>query len=423
MPPETAKDDFYAVLKITPQASTGEIQDAARLQRRHWNNRANNAPDDQDRFEAKQMVKLIDEAEKTLTDTNARQLYDAQRGRGAGGDGRIAEPIAPFVPGRGGGGDGPRIVEPIAPVVPGGGGRGGGRSAPGFSSQLGGHRMRRLTAWARAHPRKAIASIVVVIIVIAAANSAHGGGKPTTANTSSSWPSGATRSAVLAPVVAALKSCAQAATAQPANCPQQGISANTIIWALYGDPSEGALISYSSGTFTVVGNAVMTEHYEDPSLGNGLKVLPTAYQATVAWNKGHPQLTALASPQSPPAITVPRPAVTDQQVEAAVAQAFNACLAANSLTLPVRCVSEDFSGDSFNSPTSIVWHSTQNPLLNAAVTYDSSSGILHVVASYAISVTWTDSNGSESQQDSGNYDAQVVDNNGSLTVLKIAKAS
>jgi DnaJ domain len=420
--------DFYELLKVPSTATEDEIRDALRLRRRHFTNRANNAADPVVRLEAQQTVKQLLLAERTLTDPEERRRYDAFRGfgggRGQGGGGGFS-PVPPFSPFSPNPPEGrpvpppvPPPIQPVSPPVPPPappGYRPGPRGGPGTPAPT---RLR----WLRAHPKSTaliILGVLVVLFYSASHNSgATGGGRP-------AWPAGATRSVVLAPVVSALRSCAQAATASPANCPQQStLGGQTIVWTLYGNPASGAQISFGGKRFTVLGHAIMTEQDTSSNSAPAVAVDRVGYDATVSWNSGHAALMSLGQLQTEPtpAITLPRPKVPDTAVKQAAAAAFRDCLASHQLALPPACPAEDFTGDAIGTPTNVVWHPKVNPLLNSRVTYDFSYGIFHVVGSYSITLTWQDNAGSQSQQDSGNYDAQFAYQKGRLRLLDISKA-
>jgi hypothetical protein len=278
--------------------------------------------------------------------------------------------------------------------------------------------------WARRRPRRAALTVLIIVIVGAAIGSAghKGGSGPTTANHSTKWPSGATRNAILSPVTAAIRSCAKAATASPANCPQQGTGTQTIVWTLYGDPTAGAQISYDGGVFTVLGHAAMSEMDESTYSAPSLHVDQVGYDATVNWNAGHPALATMGhlEKEPTPGIVVPQPTVSDSAVQQAVGAAFTQCFAATKLSLPPQCLGLDFSGGT-NSQTGVIWHPQEDPLLNSRVTYDSGYGIFHVVGSYSVRVSWQLEGSPESQASSGNYDAQVLETSGQLQVVDITQ--
>jgi DnaJ domain len=395
---EQPADNYYSLLKVARTASLNEVKDALRLQRRHYNNRANSAPKAEDRLEAQRMIKLLEEAGRTLTDPSARELYDARLG-----------------------GSKPRLeIRPIAPPVQ------DGPRPPGLSTQRP-FKVRgfALLKWGKKHPR--IAGLAIVGLLWIMGSSGRGFVGSQSGSVSASWPVGATTAGVLAPVLHSLQSCAEAATPQPANCPQSDINvgqASGVTWTLYGDPGSGAEISYSNSLFAVLGHAVMTLQYstglQPPQLR---KVEPVGYDAAVRWNGGHPTLVSLLPLQQEPtpAITQPRPNATDAAIKQAFHAQFSQCISTTNPSLQMPPICPQLQGVYGGSGTKNVhWRSDADPLLNSTVTYDSASGIFHLIGSFALTVTYEDDAGNPQEQHvSGNYDAVLAVNGKTPVVLVI----
>jgi len=275
--------------------------------------------------------------------------------------------------------------------------------------------------WGRKHPRLAVLAIVVLLWIMGSVDRQN-------TSASAAWPAGATPAGVLAPVLHSLQSCAEAATLQPANCPQSDAGlgqASGVIWTLYGDPGSGAEISYSNSVFTVLGHAVMTLQY---STGlqppQSLTVVPIGYDATERWNGGHPTLDSLLPLQQEPtpAITQPRPKTTDAAIKQAFRAQFSRCISTTnpSLEMPPICPQVD----SLSGPGTmkVHWRKDADPLLNSKVTYDVAYGIFHLIGSFAVTVTYEDDAGNpQTANFGGNYDAQLAVRGKTPVVLIIAK--
>lgn len=236
-------------------------------------------------------------------------------------------------------------------------------------------------------------------------------------------PKGVTNAMILAPVVAQIKTCASAATASPANCPQrdQNIYGSSIVWTLHGDPAAGAQVAYTGqNKWSVNGVFVMTVGWDGG--GSGLYAakldwVAQGYQAAVKWD-GHQ--TALASTvtgtdRSSLSVQVPRPAsATLQVVQQAVRSQFNYCAAQTTDYQPITCP-QIFV---FSGGTNYRYALQTDPVKLATETYDSGTGITHLVGSYAMGVSYTASQGtSQHASTNGNYDALLTMDNGKLTVI------
>ncbi|MBV9929097.1 MAG: DnaJ domain-containing protein [Acidobacteria bacterium] len=69
-------DDIYKMLNIPRQAGEAEVRECLRRELRTWTQRESNAATLEKRQEAERMIKLIDEAETTLSDPRRRAEYD-----------------------------------------------------------------------------------------------------------------------------------------------------------------------------------------------------------------------------------------------------------------------------------------------------------------------------------------------------------
>jgi hypothetical protein len=237
------------------------------------------------------------------------------------------------------------------------------------------------------------------------------------------WPTGSTVSAVTAPVVGKLEDCAKAPVLAPANCPQSEPSyyagAVHVRWSLHGNATEGARIVFWRHEFYVLGNAVMEVTYTDASSTDYIDVRVVHYLAQLTWQNSHASLVRIraVSAASGPRITKSRPAVTWSQVAGAVRVAFNHCVAVRYAPLPPHCPTAPYSGVPNGQAR---WHLTSNPLLNAQQSFDPASGLIHVIGSYAMDVSYSlPLIGIQRGSQSGNYNAMISLDQGRLNVLQI----
>lgn len=234
----------------------------------------------------------------------------------------------------------------------------------------------------------------------------------------------AVRTAVIAATRAAIASCAQAAVASPVNCPQSadpGNNPSAMVWTLHGDPTAGAqVVSAGSGNYKARGHGVMT--FTDTSGGvPRLQIVTFDYVATATYAGSQATITDLGKPReyddqsALSSITQPRPSLSDDAAKAAVKAAFQHCAAAT-VGMTLACPAS-ISDDPSN--TEIHWSLNADPLLNTRVTYDSTYGLVHVVASYTMTVHYLNRFQPQSENFSGNYDAFLADDSGQAVVLMI----
>jgi hypothetical protein len=245
-------------------------------------------------------------------------------------------------------------------------------------------------------------------------------------NTAQTRPAGATDQAVIGLAVAAVKTCAQAPILNPVNCPQAVNGPGDAIgvtWTMYGEPAAGAHVIYQDGQFYAYGHTVMTVSYSRGSQ-QSLQVVRVPFQATVQWQGNQGRVTALKSGDNPSGpVVVPRPAaLSDQGALDVTKTQFEQCAQTTSEAWPPVCfvpLPQLF----VQRTTTFHWRLGSDPRLNARPAYDAEYGVVHIIGSYTLVVTYTDSSGSHTRQGGGNYDGTVgVNGSGRISVLLIKGA-
>lgn len=259
-----------------------------------------------------------------------------------------------------------------------------------------------------------IGFVIASIIIAVVANSAVSG---TTSPTipfptrNSPWPAGANVTSLETPVISRLQACAKAPVLAPVNCPQSQpddyyTDVKHIHWSLHGDAASGAKVVYYKGQFYVGGNAVMVVTYSDAG-GHNLVVQVVHYRAHVLWQDGGATLLGIkgVNTASGPVVAKQKPTVAWNKIREAVRSAFNKCAGARSAPLPPQCPVEQDSGIAGSKAR---WRLTADPLLNAQETFDPASGLIHIIGSFAMSVTYSVFLfGEQHNSEAGNYDATV----------------
>lgn len=267
---------------------------------------------------------------------------------------------------------------------------------------------------------------IALIFIAVVANSA-GSGTPSPTIPfpvrNSPWPPGANVTSLEAPVVSRLQACAKAPVLAPVNCPQSQSDdysdVTRIHWSLHGDAASGAKVVYYKGQFYVGGNAVMTVAYSDAG-GDNLVVQVVHYRAHVLWQDGRATLLGIrgVSAASGPVVVKQKPNVAWNKIRESVRSAFNRCAEARSAPLPPQCPVEQDSGIAGSNAR---WRLTADPLLNTQETFDPASGLIHVIGSFAMSVTYpVFLFGKQHNSEAGNYDATVSVDGAKIDVLQIA---
>jgi hypothetical protein len=252
----------------------------------------------------------------------------------------------------------------------------------------------------------------------------------------SNWPAGATEALVLASVRPALDDCTRAEVLHPVNCPQEHSDLPTdrgvqgVRWQLGADPVHGAWVTHWVGDdFQVHGPLVMKVQYVDGST-SVLGWLIKTYKASIRWwGKNGAEVTGWALDDASSSVARD-PHFTDQQAVATVRQSLGQCAASGKSSV-LECP----FGTSTQMPTGYGYHDLQwtlasDPMVNARVSYDDHTAVLHVSGSFTVDLRYricsdsvANSCGGWSQEhQAGNYLASLGWQAGTYVVIAITKA-
>jgi hypothetical protein len=267
-----------------------------------------------------------------------------------------------------------------------------------------------------------LVTIVIIVLITNPFSSAHSLPNSPFPSKGNHWPAGITFESIMAPVLHGLQTCSHAPVLKPANCPQAqaddySSDVSNVHWSLHGNPTDGAKVVYWHNRFIVGGNAIMKVAFKDDN-GHNLDIDIVHFRANVRWQNGQAQLVTLTgvSSTSGPRVVKHPPAVTWNQIETAVRDAFNACVRERTMPLSPPCP----TGQSFyETGGDARWHLTGDPLLNSHQSFDPASGIINVTGSYAMSVTYPTLFGKQRASQSGNYNAAVSLDGSRISVLQI----
>lgn len=267
-----------------------------------------------------------------------------------------------------------------------------------------------------------IAGAVVVTVLCAAGfvNALIGSGDPSFPTKSQSYPPGATKGTVIKQAVQALQRCAQAVVLQPANCPQEVTDSvyepTNVHWQLYGDPGDGAYVSYSKGRFDVLGTAIMMAtyvSYQRPAID--LQIV--RFWAQVSWSNGKAEFSRIEPyvGNSRLGVRKSNPHLPNSAALAAVAQSFRSCIAGGQEPMAPACPQGD------GSPIGrVTWVLNGDPIINTRQSFDAATGLIHVNGSYSATAEASYFGIRSTQTQSGNYDAILVMDGGKPVVLRIS---
>lgn len=235
-------------------------------------------------------------------------------------------------------------------------------------------------------------------------------------------PLGASERAVKSAVVDKLQSCAQAVVLKPLNCPQSaagGSRVRSVRWLVHGNPVDGVQFAWHNDRFYVRGNTVMTVSYLDYIQNQKFETQVVAFQAEVAWKDGGATVTRIYAVDaiSDGAVKKREFFVSEELARAMLRDFFYKCAASTVSPMPPDCP------NTLMVPTirEAVWKFGGDPTLNIRQDFDGSSGILHVVGSFAATVDYRSESifSGQPRALSGDYDALFIKDNDALRLLQI----
>ncbi|MEU6155983.1 hypothetical protein ABZ816_38985 [Actinosynnema sp. NPDC047251] len=232
-------------------------------------------------------------------------------------------------------------------------------------------------------------------------------------------PVGATDDAVRTAVRNAITDCAKAVVPAPANCPQSEavVSGESVAWSMHGDPVDGLQSAWREDRFNVRGNAVMSINYQE-AWGEKTKTRVVGYSAEVFWRDGKASVSPITRlPVPVKTVRKITPDVSLDEVRPLVKSVFDDCAKAGRLPFPARCPEVNLGSGGRAS-----WTFSGDPLVNARMAFDESSGLLHVTGSFASEIEYeVPIFGSVKYPLSGDFDALVAVDDGRPLVLEVRK--
>jgi hypothetical protein len=189
-----------------------------------------------------------------------------------------------------------------------------------------------------------------------------------------------------AAIKAAFANCIRQTGLQPEGCPQVAKSSvvSTGQWQLIGDPTQGVIFSVDTNTNLVgTGHYQMVFDYQQRGIdGTAHKTSAGGYQAILNLASEDVLVTSIKSATGLPALVRPA-AATDTTIEAIVAKALTACASVTSGN-PGSCPQLFI----FPNASDFHWTLVTDPLLNARVTYDSTSGLFMVRGAFQMKLDY-----------------------------------
>jgi hypothetical protein len=189
-----------------------------------------------------------------------------------------------------------------------------------------------------------------------------------------------------AAIKAAFANCVRQTGLRPDGCPQ--VAQSSFItsgqWQLIGEPTQGVTFSVDSNANLVAsGHFQMVFNYQEKGMdGTAHKPSGGGYQTTLNLASEDVSVASVKAATGLPALARPA-AATDEAVEAIVTKALTACAAVTSGN-PGSCPQQFF----FPTASDFHWTLVTDPLANARVSYDSSSGLFTVKGAFQMKVNY-----------------------------------
>lgn len=260
------------------------------------------------------------------------------------------------------------------------------------------------------------AFFVVVLTVISECS-----GSGQVPDDSGSWPAEIRREAVMKSVSNSLHDCAESVVLDPVNCPQRqenGLSgAAKVDWSLRGDALDGAGVVFSGDSFYVYGNSVMTVWYEYGGLQPSFETRVVPYVARVSRDGARVEKLEMLKEDPPRKVVKRDPQLSRESVVNALRDGFTSCSGSLASAVVPNCpvASSSVPGDEDGH-----LKFEGDPTLNSRQAFDSNSGMVEVIGSYAATVSYEDPLlESMTMTKTGVYRARIIAEWGFPRVLQI----
>ncbi|MEV1120998.1 hypothetical protein AB0I91_38595 [Actinosynnema sp. NPDC049800] len=276
---------------------------------------------------------------------------------------------------------------------------------------------------AAAKPGRAVGGAIAAVVLLMILFSCFSDPDEDFTEDSGARPSAATNDHVATAVREALRNCAKAVVLTPLNCPQVGSSTavgnQVVSWTLHGDPADGYQAAWRDDHFNVRGNVVMSVVYQD-YWGEKLSTYVFGYQTRVDWHDDRPSvgpignIAALSDAKIQKRVT----GVSLDELRPLMRAMFRECEEATSIPLPLKCP----QAPNLAKREQVSWTFTGDPILNVSITFDKSSGLIHVTGSYASEVSYeAQYSGATKHIVSGNFDALIMVEGDEPSLLQILR--
>jgi hypothetical protein len=211
--------------------------------------------------------------------------------------------------------------------------------------------------------------------------------------------------AAITAVKQAFAQCAAQTSLHPDGCPQRydDAFAGSGSWRLIGDPSRDLAIGFDNqANLSATGHYQMLLAYQE-SNGTRHSAIAGGFVAQLGLGASDIAVSSLAPSTNVPALQRPS-AATDQVVKTVVSKALTACAAIASAD-PPDCPQQFF----FPDATILGWKISGDPLANATITYDATSGLFDVHGAFSMTVSYEITTYPETRSSSTTtYDATVL---------------
>ncbi|MEV0133468.1 hypothetical protein AB0H83_34015 [Dactylosporangium sp. NPDC050688] len=220
-------------------------------------------------------------------------------------------------------------------------------------------------------------------------------------------PYGVANSDVFQAMKSALSDCAAAKVAQPTNCPQSvdAPSDEDVTWKVLGDPANGAKVAYKDLILHVLGVAALSATFRSYS-GDTSQVVVVRFHAKLNYSDDGIVLKELIAVSKNVGGEVKKsdPGIPADSLKAATLAGLKQCVQSKTAPMPAGCPSIR-GGPSGDRAT---WALATDPIANAKVTFDTTTGLYRVTGSYSLTCSYKDIFGTHKWSGSANYRATIA---------------